>query len=119
MKGTVVIAPGVDLTEPADPYWGLDVEVFEESLKDREPPRGIAPALSALWWVKKGDWDKAHLLVMDAAGPEAAWVHAYLHRAEGDLGNACYWYRKAGKPTALGPLDSEWSAIVEELLAHR
>ena len=116
MKGTVTIAPGVDLTEPADPYWGLDLDAFKETLSDKVSPRAIAPPLSALWWAKKGDRDKAHTLVMDEAGAEAAWVHAYLHRMEGDVGNAAYWYAKARRQPATGSLDAEWDVMVAALL---
>jgi len=90
---------------------------FRRSLKARTAPRGIAPALAALWWAKKGGWDKAHAIVMDENGRDAAWVHAHLHRIEGDAGNAAYWYRQARKPVATGPLDAEWDAIVAALLA--
>ena len=89
---------------------------FEQSLKTKMPPRSLAPAVAALWWAKKGDWDKAHKIVMDESGREAAWVHAYLHRAEGDAGNAAYWYREAKQPAATGALDREWDAIVGALL---
>ena len=116
LKGTVTIAPGVDLTEPADPYWGLDLDAFKESLVNTVPPRAIAPALVALWWAKKGDWDKAHRLVMDETSREAAWVHAYLHRVEGDLPNARWWYKEAKRPAASGPPKVEWEAIVRVLL---
>ena len=91
-------------------------EAFNTSLSQALPPRALPAPLVALWWAKKGDWDKAHRLVMDEASPEAAWVHAYLHRAEDDLGNAGYWYRKARKPAAKGALDAEWAAIVADLL---
>jgi hypothetical protein len=89
---------------------------FEQSLKTRTPPRGLAPALAALWWAKKGDWDQAHTIVMNEDGRDAAWVHAYLHRVEGDAGNAAYWYRQAKKPVASGALDAEWQAIATALL---
>jgi hypothetical protein len=89
---------------------------FKLTLPQAEPPRELTPPLAALWWAKKGDWGKAHRLVMEAGGPEAAWVHAYLHRVEGDLGNAGYWYRQARKPAASGDLDNEWTAMVETLL---
>ena len=72
----------------------------------------------ALWWAAKGDWDKAHKIVQDDESREAAWVHAYLHRVEGDLPNAGYWYRTAGKPVATGTLEDEWKAIAERLLAR-
>jgi hypothetical protein len=89
---------------------------FERSLKTGQPPRGLAPVLSALWWAHQGDWDKAHTIVMNEDGRDAAWVHAYLHRVEGDAVNAAYWYRQAGKPVAAGPVEGEWKAIVVALL---
>ena len=89
---------------------------FQRSLTVKSPPRGMAPALAALWWAKKGDWDKAHTIVMDADGRDAAWVHAYLHRFEGDAGNAAYWYRQAKRPLAASALDAEWDAIAAALL---
>jgi len=116
MKSTVTIAPGVDLTEFAGPQCGLDRESFQESLSHEVPPRGTDPPLAALWWAKKGDWDKAHRLVMDETSREAAWVHAYIHRVEGDLGNAHYWYRQARHQPAEGDLDAEWDAVVTTLL---
>ena len=89
------------------------MEAFKESTKENEP------ALKALWWAKKGEWDKAHRIVMDEAGEDAAWVHAYLHRVEGDTGNARYWYAQARKPVASGDLDAEWNAMIDVLLeAH-
>jgi len=80
------------------------------------PPVGLAPTVQALWWAAKGDWGKAHKIVMEEEGTDAAWVHAYLHRVEGDLPNARYWYRTAGKPVAAGALDQEWAAIAAALL---
>jgi hypothetical protein len=88
---------------------------FHSSLTKTTAPR-LAPALAALWWARKGEWDKAHNIVMDQSGRDAAWVHAYLHRVEGDAGNAAYWYREAKKPVATGTLDREWDAIVAALL---
>ena len=73
-------------------------------------------AVRALWFDGKGDWEKAHDLAQQDEGGAGDWVHAYLHRKEGDLGNAGYWYRRAGKPTAKGSLDEEWSAITAALL---
>jgi hypothetical protein len=90
---------------------------FERSLTKSKPPAALAPALAGLWWAAKGDWDRAHKTVMDEGGPDCAWVHAYLHRVEGDLGNAHYWYRRAGKPAGTGLLQAEWSAIAAALLA--
>ena len=90
---------------------------FSGLVSGATPPHDLAPALQALWWAAKGDWDQAHKIVMEEEGADAAWVHAYLHRVEGDLPNAGYWYRAAGKPTASGALDAEWNAIVAGLLA--
>ena len=89
---------------------------FQRSLSQAAPPAALSTPFAALWWAKKGDWDKAHRLVMDEASAQAAWVHAYLHRVEGDLGNAQYWYARAGKKPASGELDAEWAAIVQALL---
>jgi hypothetical protein len=89
---------------------------FERSLTGDTPPRGLSPALAALWWASKGDWDRSHAIVMDQEGPDCAWVHAYLHRVESDLANARYWYARAGKPVATGALAAEWRAIVVALL---
>jgi hypothetical protein len=75
-------------------------------------------ALLALWWDAKEDWEKAHGVAQDVAGPNGAWVHAYLHRKEGDVGNAAYWYRRAGKPVATGDLRVEWEEMVREMLAR-
>ena len=85
------------------------------SVSKATPPAGLASTIQALWWAAKGDWDKAHKIVQDDESAEAAWVHAYLHRVEGDLPNARYWYRTAGKPVVTGPLEEEWAAIVSEL----
>jgi hypothetical protein len=90
---------------------------FQRTLSQPTPPAGLAPAVAALWWAAKDDWDKAHKLVMDEDGKDCAWVHAYLHRVEGDTTNAGYWYRQASKPAADGPLQAEWDAIASELLA--
>jgi hypothetical protein len=90
---------------------------FRRTLSKSKPPADLAPALAALWWAGKDDWDKAHKIVMDEGGKDCAWVHAYLHRVEGDLGNARYWYRQAQRPGSSKPLAAEWEAIVETLLA--
>jgi hypothetical protein len=72
--------------------------------------------LVALWHDARGDWDAAHTVAQDVPDPDGAWVHAYLHRKEGDLGNAAYWYRRAGKPAATGSLEEEWRQIVGAFL---
>jgi hypothetical protein len=91
---------------------------FKRSCSRRSPPADLTPALAALWWTAKDDWDRAHKIVMDEPGKDCAWVHAHLHRVEGDLGNARYWYKQAGKPAASGALKAEWEAIVGVLLAE-
>ena len=75
-------------------------------------------ALLALWWDFKGDWNKAHEVAQDVAGPDGAWVHAYLHRKEGYESNAAYWYRRAGRTFPKDDLDAEWARIVEEMLTR-
>jgi hypothetical protein len=89
---------------------------FKASLSDPAPASTLSPPLAALWWAAKGQWDQAHKIVQDESDTNSAWVHAYLHRVEGDLGNAGYWYRQAGKPPATGSLESEWEAMVAALL---
>ena len=80
---------------------------------------GLSPALQALWHDARADWDQAHTLAQAAGGADGAWVHAYLHRKEGDEGNAAYWYRRAGQPVASGDLRAEWERIARALLADR
>jgi hypothetical protein len=82
------------------------------------PPPGLDAALTALWWQAKGDWARAHEAAQADEGRDAAWVHALLHREEGDLANADYWYRRAGKARPAVPLDEEWQAIATALLAR-
>ena len=69
--------------------------------------------LQALEAEREGDWDRAHRMVQEIHTPEAAWIHAYLHRVEGDLGNAAYWYHRAGKPECLSSLEEERQALYE------
>ena len=89
---------------------------FRASLSGTAPASSVEPPLAALWWAAKGDWDRAHKIVMNEETADAAWVHAYLHRVEGDLGNAGYWYRRAGQPAAQDSLEAEWERIVSALL---
>jgi hypothetical protein len=90
-------------------------DALRASLADAAPALDLAPPLAALWWAGRGDWERAHRLVQDADGAEAAWVHAYLHRVEGDLANAGYWYARAGRPAAKGDLETEWATIAAAL----
>jgi hypothetical protein len=94
----------------------VNIGEFRTSLAGTAPAATLAPPLAALWWAAKGDWDAAHRIVQDESTREAAWVHAYLHRVEGDLGNAGYWYRQAGQPVAKDSLNAEWERIAVSLL---
>jgi hypothetical protein len=94
----------------------MTLDDFKRSLTQPKPPAKLAPALTALWWAAKDDWARAHELVMDQGGRDCAWVHAYLHRVEGDLDNARYWYGQARRPVARGALPAEWDAIAAEIL---
>jgi hypothetical protein len=89
---------------------------FKASLSGATPAPDVVAPLAALWWAAKGQWDDAHKIVQDESDANSAWVHAYLHRVEGDLGNAGYWYRQAGQPVAKDSLEAEWERIVSALL---
>lgn len=82
--------------------------------QDVEPD--LPPLLRALWHDARGRWDRAHSLAQDVETRDGAWVHAYLHRREGDLGNAGYWYRRAGRPVCTADLTDEWADIARALL---
>jgi hypothetical protein len=90
---------------------------FKQSQANARPPGALSVALTALWWAGKDDWDKAHKIVMDEGDRDCAWVHAYLHRVEGDADNARYWYRQAGKAAASCALETEYESIVQALLS--
>jgi hypothetical protein len=94
----------------------MDLATFTASTKDDAPQPDWSLPLQALWWDAKGDWAKAHACAQADPGSQAAAVHAYLHRKEPDLSNARYWYNRAGRPPATGPLDQEWAALTTELL---
>lgn len=96
----------------------MTLDDFRKSLTSTEPPAGLSPALAGLWWDAKGDWHRAHESAQRDEGIEGAWVHAYLHRKEGDQSNAAYWYHRAGKPVCREPLDAEWITVVTTLLAQ-
>ncbi len=91
---------------------------FLRSLEKDEVPAGISVALQALWQSARNKWDEAHRLVQDDNSTDAAWVHAYLHRQEGDVGNADYWYARAGRTRPETSLEEEWEAISCELLGR-
>ena len=96
----------------------MNFDNFRESLQRDGPPRALDFALTALWWDAKGDWKTAHESAQQDESPRAAWVHAYLHRKEGDSSNAAYWYRRAGKNPAQSSIEHEWREITKALLAE-
>lgn len=90
---------------------------FAASVTADQPPAGASPALQALWWVRRGDWATAHECVQAHEGEaDCDSVHAHLHRQEGDLSNAGYWYRRAARPVSQQSLEAEWAALATELL---
>lgn len=93
------------------------IEEFRHSLTDAKPPVNLSNVLLALWHEGKGDWAQAHDLLQHEDNANGAWVHAYLHRVEGDPGNAAYWYRRAGKPVSQQSLADEWNTLVGAMLA--
>jgi hypothetical protein len=96
-------------------YSTMTFQQFNASLTSTQPPQ-MDVLLTSLWYDAKENWEKAHDLVNDLGGKDAAWVHAYLHRKEGDLGNASYWYHRANKKVATSSLEEEWEEIVKALL---
>jgi hypothetical protein len=94
----------------------MTFEEFRRTLRQSSAPSELSPALRALWEDGKGNWNAAHAIAQDIDTQTGSWIHAYLHRKEGDLGNAGYWYRRAGKPAAQDTLDEEWERIVSALL---
>jgi hypothetical protein len=96
----------------------MDLAQFKALLSGGTPPPHLSHALLALWYDAQGDWATAHEHAQAQEDTAGAWVHAYLHRKEGDLANAAYWYRRAGQPVASGTLEAEWSTLVEALLVQ-
>lgn len=94
----------------------MTLEEFKATLEEGNPPLGLSEMLEALWHDAKGNWDKAHQLAQGINNADGAWVHAYLHRVEGDEGNASYWYRNAGKSFCKLSLEEEWETLVNEFL---
>jgi len=100
-----------------DKFTHVTLDEFRATLSDPEPP-AVSPPLVALWYDARGDWERAHNVAQDVDDRDGSWVHAYLHRKEGDLGNADYWYRRARFTLATDSLDAEWERIVSDLLAR-
>ena len=94
----------------------MTFEEFTKTLSASTPPGNLSAYLQSLWYDEKGNWNKAHETIQDIEDKTAAWTHAYLHRKEGDIGNADYWYRRAGKIRPAISLQDEWENIVETLL---
>lgn len=94
----------------------MTFDSFKDSLNQPAAPAEVSAELRALWFDAVGDWDEAHRIVQDRESVAGAWVHAYLHRKEGDESNAGYWYRRAGKVPFRGSLDEEWEQIARALL---
>jgi hypothetical protein len=94
----------------------MEIREFLETLKSDSPPSGLEPPVAALWWDAKGDWSKAHDLVDELESTDGMAVHAYLHRKEGALSNADYWYARAGRTFHHPELQDEWNALVAGLL---
>lgn len=96
----------------------MNIDGFTRSLNDNDPPSSASVYLKALWYDAKGDWDKAHDVIHDVPDKKASWIHAYLHRKEGDNRNANYWYNKAGRNMPGESLQAEWEFIAKEMLSH-
>jgi hypothetical protein len=96
----------------------MTLSAFLESLSQATPPAGISTYLASLWWEGKGNWQKAHDIIEHLDGDTAAWVHAYLHRKEGDRSNARYWYSRAGRSMPEVSLELEWKDMVTVLSGH-
>jgi hypothetical protein len=96
------------------------IDSFRDSVSAAAPPGDVDPALQALWWLAKGDWNEAHKVCQQHEdNDDCNWVHAHLHRQEGDMSNAGGWYRRAGKPMPSGALQEEWEQVAAELLARK
>ena len=94
----------------------MTFDEFKRSLVEAAPPVHLSVPLVSLWWMMKGDWKRAHDLVDKAEGRTEAWVHAHLHRAEGDLPNARYWYAQAGREPADGSLEYEREMMAKTII---
>ena len=96
----------------------MTIAEFTRTISEPKPPASLARPLLALWHDAKGEWDSAHEVAQGIDNDTGAWIHAYLHRKQGDLDNAGYWYRRAHKPECRTSLDAEWEDIAKTLLAE-
>jgi hypothetical protein len=98
----------------------MNVQEFERTTSRNRPPSGLSPMLEALWFARKGDWKRAHAIVQERENETiSALVHAHLHRVEGDLSNAGYWYRRAGRKPSDMTLDDEWKVLTAQFLEEK
>jgi hypothetical protein len=96
----------------------MTIDQFKESLSLKDPPDEISPYLKALWFDARDDWEKAHTIIQNIEDNTGSWIHAYLHRKEGDLSNADYWYHRAGKKRPAITLQEEWENILKALIHY-
>ena len=89
---------------------------FRRSLAADDPPETLSDVQRALWYGARGDWNRAHELAQGEQSADAAWIHAWLHRVEGDLDNARYWYGQARRPERTGTTDDELNELLAEFL---
>ena len=94
----------------------MNIAQFKQSLSGTAPPSGLSAYLNSLWYDAKGDWNQSHNIIQDIEDKSAAWIHAYLHRKEGDTWNADYWYNRAGKKRPMVSLEEEWEDIVKAFI---
>ena len=94
----------------------MQFDEFINSTKEDAPPQSLSEPLQAMWYARKGDWEIAHNIAQSIGTELGSWIHAYLHRVEGDLSNADYWYKRAGKPTHSGSTDAEADNIINSIL---
>ena len=94
----------------------MTLQEFQGSTAREHPPPGLCRELLSLWFDRKGDWERAHSTAQDIDTPAGSRIHAYLHRKEGDAGNARYWYARAGRPEFSGSLEDEWLQLVRSFL---
>ena len=95
----------------------MNLEAFRRTLQHDKAPDGLSQPLQALWHLGRDEWDRAHEIIQAQNDPDSSWIHAHLHRVEGDLSNARYWYTRAGRAVSKSDLESEWEEIAKALLA--
>ena len=94
----------------------MNLRQLKESIDENKIPDDLSVYLKALWYDAKGNWDEAHQIIQDVPDKNASWIHAYLHRKEGDITNADYWYNQAGRKRPNISLNEEWEEIVKAML---